>query len=213
MTYQKNFSFLTAVLFVSLLFTGCDQHKQKRADLMKQISDLNAQIGQSKNRHAQLTRAVESLSADLQTKAAALQDNTNRKQKLKDELSAYLLDHKAVTLSLMATGGGAAAIAEENMDEDTRTGLGVIGIIGAIYCLANAEECGSVTTKILYYGGEIKTADTAINDLTSQISSGKGSLEKQKQELTSVSDLITKTTKKRDDLQGEHDSLLCKVCF
>lgn len=180
---------------------------------MKQISDLNAQIGQSKTKQTDLTRVIDSLSAELQTKATALQDNTNRKQKLKDELSAYLLDHKAVTLSLMATGGGAAAIAEENMDEDTRTGLGVIGFIGAIYCLANAEECGSVTTKIIYYGGEIKNADTTINTLTSQISTGKGLLEKQKQELASVSDLIIKNNKKRDEIQGEHDSLLCKICF
>src|SRR5262245_12332227 len=55
-------------------------------------------------------------------------------------LIAYILQHKAATAALIASGGGVASFIEKNMDDGTRVILLIAGMLGAAYCLDNKEN-------------------------------------------------------------------------
>lgn len=214
MTYKnKKVVFLLSALFVVFLFSGCDTHKDERATLLKQKNDLEAEIVRLKSQQSQTSQNIESLTSEINNQTESLQQHTNRHTKFKDDLAGYVLEHKLATLAVIAVGGGAASVVNENLDEDTKSTLAVAGIIGAIYCISNYEECGDVTTKILYYGSQIDSEEKTITKLKSDISGSQSSLEKNKQNLASLSKTIDEKTISRNSFQEKHDALLCKFCF
>jgi chromosome segregation ATPase len=214
MAYLKR----TALLFVyttlvATVFTGCDKHKQKRADLLKKKSDLVARIGTHQTKQVEITRSIDSLSADIKLKESNIQNSSVRKKKLQDELAAYVLDNKLATLSLMGTIGGAGAILKENLDSDTKVAIGIGIGLGLLYCYNNADECTGVTTRVIYYGGEIDKETKNISGLSSEVSTQKGTLERLKQDSSKIGSEIVQMTRESDTAQQEHDSLTCTWCI
>jgi outer membrane murein-binding lipoprotein Lpp len=209
---QKLFILSFVVLVITIL-SGCDKHKEERTNLLKQKSDVEADITKFKSQQSQLSQTIDRLNSDLSSDTESLQQSTIRHTKLKDELAKYVLDHKLATLALIATGGGAAGVLNENLDEDTRTSLMVAGVIGVFYCISNYEECADVTSKILYYGSQIESEGKSINSIKSNLVKNKTTLEESKKNLINLTKTIDEKSIKRNDLQVRHDELVCKFCF
>ncbi len=125
-----------------------------------------------------------------------------------------MLDHKLATLAVMTTVAGAASVLEENADPETKSALGPAALIlGGLYCLSNAEECAGVTTRILYFGSQIKAETDSITGITSRLTQKKSSLQERALRDSSLAETINKMTEERNSLQQTHDSLMCRFCI
>lgn len=202
-----------SLLVITVGITGCDKHKAERTSLSKQVEDAEAEISRSNDRLGALTKEIESLSTEVTQSTDRLQQHEQRLTSLQDELAGYLLNHKMATVALMATAGGAATIISENIDEDTKSALQIVGVIGALYCVANSDECADVAARVIYYGSQIDAENKSIAAVTSTIAASKLARQKRQEEQTSVRNFITKKTGERDALRKEHDKLVCSLCF
>lgn len=210
---NKKICFLLIALFAVFLLNGCDQSKEERASLVRQKNEVETEIVRLKSQQTQISQNIESLASGINNQTQSFQESTKRQKKLKDTLAEYVLEHKLATVALLAAGGGAAGVLDKNLDDDAKGVLAVIGIVGAIYCISNYEECGDVTSKIIYYGGQIDSEEKNINKLRSNIKANESSLAENKQSFASLSKSIDEKTVRRNSLQEKHDSLLCKFCF
>ena len=203
----------TGLLAITLAISGCDTHKAKRASILKQVEGVEAEISRSEDRLVIVNKEIESLSAEVTQSTDRLQQHEQRLTSLQDELAGYLLNHKMATVALMATAGGAATIISENIDEDTKSALQIVGVIGALYCVANSDECADVAARVVYYGSQIDAENKSIAAATSTIAAGKLALQKRREEQTSLSKFIETRTGERDTLKQEHDKLVCSLCL
>jgi septal ring factor EnvC (AmiA/AmiB activator) len=210
---KKTASSILLILFTSLLAAGCDSHREERAGLRKQIDELNARVAQQKDARSATLTAIDTLNGDIEQQAGSLPQHSQRRAKYQDDLSLFLLDHKLATIAVIAAGGGAATFINDNIDEDTRNALRVAGLVGAIYCLANTEECTDVTARVLYFGALIENENRTIADITSRVNAMKTALQEKQGELREMESAITAQQLERDTLQQKHDSLVCSLCF
>src|SRR5215217_7941324 len=131
---KTNVLILTTLLLVTAMVSGCDSHKAERASMLKQMDGVEADLASLNERHAAAARIAQALPAEIRQFADGLQQQSQRRTQMQDELDKYVLDHKLATVAVMATAGGVASVVSDNLDEDTKSALGVIGIIGTIYC-------------------------------------------------------------------------------
>ncbi|MCA1619528.1 MAG: hypothetical protein LC795_09515 [Acidobacteria bacterium] len=174
---------------------------------------VEADLALLNEQHAAASSSAQALPAEIRQYADSLQQQSQRRTKLQDELNLYILDHKLATVAVMATAGGVASVVSDNMDEDTKSALGVIGLIGLLYCVANGEECADVTARILYFGSQIEAADESIVGLTARLSAKKQALGQREKESAALAETIGTKTGERDALKRQHDSLLCRFCL
>lgn len=210
---QRRLVVAIGLLVITAAITGCDINKAERAKLLKQIEAVEAEISRSNDRLGSLAKETASLSAEITQSTDRLQQHEQRLTSLQDELAAHLLNHKMATVALMATAGGAATIISENIDEDTKSALQIVGVIGALYCVANSDECADVAARVVYYGSQIEGENDSIAAVTSTIAASKLALQKRKEEQTSLSKFIENKTGERDKLKQDHDKLVCSLCF
>jgi len=93
-------------------------------------------------------------------------------ERIKANMFSYILDHKAATASILATGGGISAFLTESMDSDTRSMVMLIGIFGLAYCVdseENAKECATVTAQLGSYAAKIETQQQAIGSIDKRL--------------------------------------------
>ena len=210
---QKRLIVGAGLLAITFAITGCDTRKSERASLLKQVEGVEAEISRSSDRLGVVTKDIESLSAEVTQSTDRLQQHEQRLTSLQDELAEYLLNHKMATVALSATAGGAATIISENIDEDTKSALQIVGVIGALYCIANSDECADVAARVVYYGSQIDAENKSIAAVTSTIAASKLALQKRKEEQISLSNFIRNKTSERDTLKQEHDKLVCSLCL
>lgn len=201
------------LLVITLGITSCDTHKAERASLRQQVEGVEGEISRSNDRLGSLNKDVESLSAEVTQATDRLQQHEQRLTDLQDELAKHLLNHKMATVALMATAGGAATIINENIDEDTKSALRIVGVIGALYCIGNSDECADVAARIVYYGSQIDAEKKSIAAVTSTIAASKQALQKRQAEQTSLKNFIANKTNERDALKKKHDDMMCSLCF
>lgn len=204
---------LAALLFVAIAISRCDRNKGQRAALLKEITGIEADLTRLNERSAQVSVDMNALASDIKQYTVSLQQHSQRRTKLQDELDAYLLDHKMATVAVMATAGGVASVINDNINEDTKDALRVVGFLGALYCLGNSEECADVAARVMYFGSQIESENKNISDATSELSAKKSSLQEREKERASLGQIITKKTLERDALKQKHDLLLCRFCF
>lgn len=206
--------FIVAVLlFITILISGCDTAKDERAALLQQVNTIEADLTLLNERHAGASRAIESLPSEITQSNASLQQHTQRLTKLQDDLSMYLLDHKLASVSILAAGGGAATFINDNIDEDTKNILRLVGLLGALYCINNASECADVTARVMYFGSQIEAEEKAITAITSMLAAKKSALQEREKEYASLGNIISQKAGERDAFKQKHDSLVCRFCF
>lgn len=157
-----------------------------------------------------VSQNLEAMKADMNRHAATLQQHSQRHAKFQDELNLYIIDHKLATLAVMATAGGVASVVENNMDKETKDALAVVGLIGAVYCIFNAQECADVTTRVLYFGSQIEAEKKNITSLSDALAKKKLALRAHEESYAALSSEIDRLTGVRNGYQQQHDSLLCK---
>jgi septal ring factor EnvC (AmiA/AmiB activator) len=210
---KMNWHILAVLLLVTLTVVGCDRRKDERASLLNRIEGIEADLARLNERHTVASRIAQALPGEIRQYADGLQQQSQRRTQMQDELDKYVLDHKLATVAVMATAGGVAVVVSDNIDEDTKGTLGVIGLIGALYCVANGEECADVTARILYFGAQIESANKNISELTAKLSAKKQALKQCEEELARLAEAIGAKTNERDTLKQKHDSLLCRFCL
>jgi septal ring factor EnvC (AmiA/AmiB activator) len=204
---------LAALLFVTIMISRRDRYKDERATLLSQITVIEADLEQLNERRTEASKAMEMLSSEVKQYTDSVQQHSQRRTQLQDELDLFILDHKMATVAVMATAGGVASVIDDNIDEDTKNALRFVGFIGALYCIGNSEECADVTTRIMYFGSQIESENKNISDATSKLAAKKLSLQERGKEFASLGDMMTNKTSERDTLKQKHDSLLCQLCF
>jgi len=202
-----------AVMVLTVGITGCDTRKAERAALLKQVEEAEAEISRSNDRLGVLTKDVETLSAEVSQSTERLRQHEQRLGSLQDELADQLLNHKMATVALMATATGAATIISENIDQDTKSGLQIVGVIGAFYCVANSDECADVAARIVYYGSQIDSEKKSIAAVNSTIATSRLAIQKRQEEQAVVKKFLIHKNLERDALKKKHDDLKCSLCF
>lgn len=174
------------VLLVALFPTGCDFNKEERERLARTIAaeeatlqeyeseldkiseaerklpGLEAALADATSRMSQLERAAESISDKIDKEK-------ERATRLKDHLTAYVLDHKLASAALLAAGGGTAGALSDNVDEDTKKALAVVAIVGGAYCIMEApRECTDVAARVAAFSGQMKSSEETLSSLRSE---------------------------------------------
>jgi septal ring factor EnvC (AmiA/AmiB activator) len=204
---------LVTLVIATCLLTACDSNKEQRAGLSNQLSTIESDITKQKQQREVLSRSVQTLNADIKRDADNLPAYSQRRAKLQDELSSFLLDHKLATVAVIAAGGAAATFIDDNIDEDTKNTLRVVGLVGALYCIANSDECADVTARVVYFGSQIQEQNKTISDITSRLASMRTSLQARDKELVTLDSTIAARQRERDALKEKHDSMLCTFCL
>lgn len=201
------------MLFVAVTVSGCDTNKDERALLLKQLTDVEANLTRLNERLTEVSQDLEVLPSEIKQHTDGAQQYSQRRTKLQDDLGVYLLDHKMASVALIAAAGGAATVINDNTDQDTKDVLRFAGFIGALYCLDNSGECADVAARVLYFGSQIESENKNIAEARSKLSAGKSLLQERKQEHASLGGMIAKKMSERDALKQKHDSLSCGLCF
>jgi chromosome segregation ATPase len=204
---------VSTLLLITLFASACDTGKAERQALIKQIEQLDKELAGLTAKRDDTQRAIQTLTVDIQRYDESLQLHSQRKTQLQDELAKFLLDHKMATAAVIAAGGGAATLINENIDQDTKDTLRLIGVIGAIYCLANSSECADVAAKGIYYGSQIAGENKELETATSARSSAASTLQDREQEQASLRSIIDMKQTQRTELKKKHDSLVCTLCI
>lgn len=204
---------LVTLVIATCMFAACDSHKDERATLNNQLTTIDADLTKQKQQRDAASRLVQALNADIKRDADSLPAYSQRRAKLQDELSSFLLDHKLATVAVIAAGGAAATFIDDNIDEDTKNTLRVVGLVGALYCIANSDECADVTARVVYYGTQIEEQNKTISEITSRLASMRTSLQAKEKELAALDGTIATRQRERDALKEKHDSLLCTFCL
>jgi len=207
-----NYGLVLVALF-AFFSAGCDTNKEERASLLRQISTRESETERLDEQRTILSNKNNQLKTDITQLTNNLNQSRQRATRLKDSLAAYLLEHKLVTAAIVAMGGAAAVIVEDNVDQETKDTLTGVVIIGAAICLYNAGECADVTSKILYYGSEIDSANKYVNEAATLISGKKNQLQLNEKEYVTLTNQIKSKSEDRNSLQQKHDSLVCRFCF
>lgn len=201
------------LLSISIFSSGCDTAKPEREALLRQIEQLDSELANLNTHRDEANRAIDKLNAEIQRLKNSLQEHSQRKTRLQDELASYLLDHKMATAAVIAAGGGAATFINKSIDEDTKTTLRLVGIVGALYCLGSGSECADVTAKGIYYGSQIESESKELTAVTAALSSAESALQEREKEHASVKNTINLKQAEREELKRKHDSLVCKFCI
>ncbi len=202
-----------ALLSVTLAAVGCDTKKAERAALLNKIRAVETEVSKMKDEQVRVYTEIEAFTSEIKDQSASIQQHSQRRTKLQDDLSVYVLDHKMTTAALMVTAGSVAGIVNDNVKKESKDALTVVAVLGVVYCIANGEECADVTAHVTYFGSQIEAERKAITDLTSQISMNKSSLQERQNRQASLADTIARKSGERDSLQQQHDSLVCKFCL
>ncbi|MGH1364904.1 MAG: hypothetical protein ACRBF0_15190 [Calditrichia bacterium] len=109
--------------------------------------------------------------SELQSQKRYYQSELSKKQL---SMMSYILQHKAATAAIIASGGGLASFLTENMDDDTRGILAVVGLFGLAYCLDNARECAATTVELTAYSTIITGYNNKIKFINQQLTSTTG---------------------------------------
>lgn len=153
---------LTALIVLGL--AACDTHQAER-------EKVRAEFSRQQTEHSQLQRQLELAQAELARTEQALAEQQARRAELASvqtrrsaQLTRYLAEHKAASLALAATGAGAMTALDDetrkNLERELGQGAGdmamLAGLMGAGYCLFNADECSTVAAQVASYGMERK---------------------------------------------------------
>ncbi|MGC2237393.1 MAG: hypothetical protein WA584_14615 [Pyrinomonadaceae bacterium] len=207
-----NYGLVLVALF-AFFSAGCDTNKEERGSLLRQISTRESETKRLDEQRTALVNKNNQLKTDITQMTNNLEQSRQRTTQLKDSLAAYLLEHKLVTAAILAMGGSAAVIVKDNVDQKTKDTLTGVAIIGAAICLYNASECADVTSKILYYGSEIGSANKYVNEAATLITGKKNQLQLYEKEYVTLTNQINSKAEDRNLLQQKHDSLVCSFCF
>ncbi len=179
-----------SLLLVVLLIIGCNPNAKEKKRLSVQMKKIRTRIAAELEKKEVLVKTIRTINYELESEQTKKRNLFTRLENYRTELSQlqlkktasiakkakcqydlgeFVMNHKMATLSLVAAGGGIAATIEDNLDEDTKSILQGLGVVGALYCLMNADECTRVTAKIAYYGTEISRLSDEIPALEERI--------------------------------------------
>ena len=208
---------LVVLLLVATGISGCDRHKDERAEVSKQITVAEADLAPLNEERSRVSKDEEALNAEIKQQSDTLQPHLDRRTKLQDDLAVYVQDHKTTALVLKMTRTGVAAVLDSKADEKTkdliRTADAVSNIVAFAYCLKKGEECRNATAQIMSLGAQIDSENQTISDMTAQLDQKKASLQGLQQKQSSLDAAIAAKTKERDDLKQKLDSLTCRFCI
>jgi chromosome segregation ATPase len=186
-TIQKKISIL---ILTAVLLWGCDPNAKEKRTLRLEIKNIKSELNGQLEIKSSMDKEIQNIKNDIESNRLNNSEMLSelegyksrltslkaqkaykeiRKAKLQYDMGRYIMDYPWATLSIIAAGGGLAATLEENMDEDTKNFLQGMGIVGAIYCIFNASECGRVTTKLFSFDSDLTDIKNEISSLNSSI--------------------------------------------
>jgi hypothetical protein len=112
-------------------------------------------------------------SSDIQQLRQRQADYQLQLNNLSGEMGIYMLKNPQPSAAALASIAGLSAIAAENLDADTKTGLAALGVAGVAYCLdgKNIQYCAEVVTNLIGYSIKIDNYSREIKSIASQIRS------------------------------------------
>lgn len=217
MIFNHRLVLTLVLLLVATAISGCDRHKDERAEVGKQITVAEADLAPLNEEQSRVSKDEEALNAEIKQQSDTLQPHLDRRTKLQDDLAVYVQDHKTTALVLKMTRTGVAAVLDSKADEKTkdliRTADAVSNIVAFAYCLKKGEECRNATAQIMSLGAQIDSENQTISDMTAQLDQKRASLQGLQQKQSSLDAAIAAKTKERDDLKQKLGSLTCRFCI
>lgn len=207
--FSVKYALMFLLLFLVLLIAGagCDPNANEKERLTADMENIKIEID---NESVKWNGILSELN-DLKNKISELENKKSLKEdektKCQYDLGEYVLDHKMITLSLIATGGGIVATLEENLDEDIKAILQGLGAIGAIYCILNPNECTEVTAKIAWYGTKLSYIDDEISAIDDRLYELKKKVGLIKEKSNEYEDSINALNTQLQEKQERYNSL------
>lgn len=203
-------------LGLALGLAACDQHKAEREQAQSLLS-------QQQTEHSHLQRQLEQAQADLAQTERSLAEAQERHAAIESEqaqrsarLTEFLSEHKAATLALAASGAGAMTALDDETRQSVDRELGqgasgaavFAGLVGAGFCLFNADECATVGSYMASYGMERKAnrehlqqVQALLNQLAQTSSNQKTSVQSLAQQLDASRSAMSETESRIEQLR------------
>lgn len=203
----RKLSLIVLLLFSVLLISGCDPNAKVKKRITTEIENIKKELNSKIDESNQILLELK----DYERRISNLEDDKSSKEieksEYQDDMGSYVIDHGMITLSLIAAGGGIAATLEENLDEDIKTFLQGLGIIGAIYCIINPSECAEVTEKIAWYDDKLNNINDEISKIANLIYELKEKLDLLKERYQAYEGSISSLRTELEEKQEEYNSL------
>ncbi len=145
--FLRKFSVIFPAFFLALLIAGCGPNTKEKKRLSTETENIRIEIDK------EIVQSNEILSElnDYKKKISDLEDKKSLKEyerkKCQYDLEEYVLDHKMITLSLIAAGSE----------------------VGPMYCILHPNECAEVTAKFAWYGNKLSNIDDEISAIDNGI--------------------------------------------
>lgn len=194
-TYRHSGSWKAAALAaLTLTLTACDGNREAREAAERDVARHEIVATELRTKQERLQSEIAANERTIAEQNKLITELEQKRAAQRADLMNYLSDNKAAAAALAAAGGGAAVA----MDDDIRTSLNsnagdgasgfafIAGVVGAGYCLFNAEDCARVAARVAAYGTANKDTDSNIRRAKEQISTlqqGSQTLQQQRQQI------------------------------
>ncbi len=217
MNYRhKLITMLFVLPVVAMSISGCDRHKAERAQISQQIATIDADTAPLKEEQGRLANDEATLNAEIQQQSDTLQQHSDRRTKLQDDLAVYVKDHQTTAMVLSMTKTGISAVLQSKADQKTKDLIKNAGALGNIvamaYCMRKGEECRNATIQIMSLGSQIDSENEVMAGINTQIDQKRASLQQLQQKRSTLDATIAEKTQQRDQLKQKLDSLTCRFC-
>ena len=212
------------LIFVSLFLAtaaiglqGCDSNQAAREAAQRELSQHESTLNELRSQQSRLSTEIAAQEREIASQKKAADELQQTRAKQRAELMSYLSDHKAAAAALAAAGGGAAAVMDDDVKSslqsnggDSAQGFAIIaGVIGAGYCIFNADECAGVTAKIAAYGVANKDTDSALERGSKNVIGLQQRIEQLKTDGKMLPSRIQQADMAADSARGKVQRLRC----
>jgi len=181
---------LLPIFLFAIVLAGCqDPNAVERQLLISELQEVERRHALASQQISERRSATHRSETRLKALRSELADYEGRVQ-------AFMMNHKMAIAALTAgTGGTAVALDPTNeFSDEARQVGGIVGAIGAFYCLSNFEECSHV-------GDQLTQASAQVDQYNSLISSAETDFNRDRQLLATVEEELQALTEEGRSLR------------
>ena len=129
----------------------------RRQKVLSEMKDVDAERDPLMRAVAERQARLTGLETELQKQQLAL-------QQFRDQVQAYMMDHKMAVAAIAAgiVGGGVALSEDNAFSSDAKAVGGIVGVIAALWAIENAAEVAEVLDQMVQADARVKRFESQL---------------------------------------------------
>jgi hypothetical protein len=180
---MKNTSIALLIALSICALSACDNSEQRARERAQEMALLVKQqkLLEIKGLDLERSQAAAQVSARMEQVNVLnrrLDEQVAERQRFRDAVQAFIMDHKMATTALaLGVGGAGVALDPSNtFTQDAKNMAGITALIAAAYALANYDEVKHVGDQLLQAGVRDNTMQSAIDATSNELNAARMAL-------------------------------------